>query len=98
MLFSKYAIEKCMQIYDTSLVGFGIDWLFIWNLGKDEKKRYEIIDNITCINPKTKNTKREIEKLQSNEHRFLNWLIVCKKLGIETWTHSNHSGIRYLNS
>lgn len=42
MLFSKYAIEKCMEIYDTSLVGFDIDWLFIWYLGKDEKKDMQL--------------------------------------------------------
>jgi len=97
MLFSNYAIKKCMEIYDPILVGFGIDWLFLWYLGKD-KKKYAIIDSISCVNPKNKNTdKREIEKLQSNETRLYNWNYIRKKYNIDLWEHKNYSGIRLKN-
>ncbi len=95
MCFSKYSIQKCMEIYNDNLVGWGIDWLFIWYLGKDEQNKYAIIDDIQCINPKIREgcNIKEIDKLQHYRDRFLNWKRLAIKLKIEEWGQFEHSRI-----
>jgi hypothetical protein len=88
MCFSKWAISECMKIYDNSLVGWGIDWLFIWHLGKDKEDKYAIIDDILCINPRVRygTVIKEIDKLQHYRDRFLNWKRLARKYNIEEWS------------
>lgn len=82
-LFSKEALTKCMSIYDNSLTGYGIDFLFMSKLGYHHRNKYAVIDTISCINPyQGKGNTREIEKLQSNQLRVYNWNIVKNKLNI----------------
>jgi hypothetical protein len=78
MMFKKEILEKCMKIYDNTLVGWGIDHLFMWYLEKKEDK-YAIIDKITCINP---HGERDIEKLENTITRKNKWDIIKKKNNI----------------
>jgi len=84
-LFSKYAIYKFMNIYDPSLVGFGIDYLYIWALGQNIEDKYALCDQISCINPFKKI--RSIDILQSKKDRIKNWLEIKKKFNIKTYPH-----------
>lgn len=86
-IFSKYAIEKCMEIYDPVLVGYGIDYLFIWHLGKDQERKYAIVDAIKCINPFFE--VREIDVLQPFNDRIKNWETIMEKHNIKVWQHKN---------
>lgn len=63
-----------MAIYDPILVGFGIDWWYLHHF-QAPKDKLAIIDAITCINPfdSQKSEGREIDRLQSLEHRKANW-------------------------
>lgn len=89
--FSKYAITKCLEIYDETLVGYGIDLLFLWYLGHEKIDKYAIVDYIMCINPYNKN--REIDKLQKEKDRISNWNIIKNKLKINDWKHKNYQNI-----
>lgn len=89
---SKYAITECMKIYDPILVGYGIDYLFIWYLGIENEDKYAIIDSISCINPTTKI--REIDKLQKLYERQNNWEKIKNKLKIKNWKHKIFSYIK----
>jgi hypothetical protein len=84
--FSKSAIEKCMNIYDPLLVGYGIDYLFIWYLGTEKKDKYAVIDAIKCINPFF--DVREIDILQPFDDRIKNWNNIMEKHQIKIWNHT----------
>ncbi len=84
--FSKSALEKCMNIYDAILVGYGIDYLFIGHLDEENKNKFAIIDAIKCINPFF--DVREIDILQPIDDRIKNWETVMKKHNIKIWTHT----------
>ena len=45
------ALPRCMEAYDPRLVGWGIDYLFVWALGRTERRRYAIVDEVPCVNP-----------------------------------------------
>jgi hypothetical protein len=85
MMMPVSAVTRCMEVYDSSLAGFGIDWLFIWHLGKDAKDSYAIVDGIPCINPHR--SEREIDKLQKHSERVKMWIALKNRLNIKTWKH-----------
>ena len=92
MCFSKDALELCMNVYDDSLVGYGLDYLFLWSLHqRPEKHTFAIIDSISCINPVKE--VREIDQLQSHQARKECWLKVRDKLGIVEWKHETYKQI-----
>jgi hypothetical protein len=84
-IFRKSAIEKCMEIYDPILVGYGIDYLFIWHLGQEHTHKYAIIDGIKCINPFF--DVREIDILQPLNERIKNWNTIIEKHKIHLYKH-----------
>jgi hypothetical protein len=90
-VFSKSALEKCMKIYEPSLVGFGVDYLFLWFLGHTKEDKYAIIDHIKCINPFFE--EREIDKLQTLDNRYQNWKEIAKKHNITCWKHKNYKAL-----
>lgn len=45
-LFSKQALLKFMPFFDEQLIGWGIDYLYIWCNGMHERKSYAIIHDI----------------------------------------------------
>jgi hypothetical protein len=85
--FSNYAISKCMEKYDVSLTGYGIDILFISVLGPHIQNKYVIVDYISCINPIKK--EREIDKLQPYAKRYNIWRMLRKSLDVKDFNHAN---------
>jgi hypothetical protein len=87
MMFNKKSLEKCMEMYEPSLItGYGLDYFFIWCLGKDKENNYAVIDFIKCINPKTNESNREIYKLEKIEDSVKKWKLIAEKHNIEKWT------------
>lgn len=88
-LFSKEALTQCMSVYDNSLTGYGIDFLFLWKLGTEHKNKYAVIDCISCVNPHNrKGTVREIVKLEPNYVRVSKWEAVKRKYHIVIPNHT----------
>jgi alpha-N-acetylglucosamine transferase len=75
-LFNKQSIDKCMYFYNDSLLGYGIDYLFMWVLGVKKENKYAVIDFIKCINPHQEI--REIDLLQPTNIRINKWLKIKK--------------------
>jgi hypothetical protein len=73
-----------MAIYDPVLVGFGIDWWYLDHL-QAPRDKIAIVDAIPCTNPldTQKPEGREIDRLQSLQHRMAHWEQVKKAHGIE---------------
>lgn len=90
-LFSKNALNKFMKYYDPILIGWGIDYLYIWALGKDRKRAYALVDSISCINPHDvkKNGKRELTILKGVNERVEKWNLIKKKYNIQEWENKN---------
>lgn len=67
-LFNKDALKKSMDIIDSSLIGWGIDLLYIWANGSNLRYAYAIIHCVQCKNPK------DSEKNNIREHtKIMNW-------------------------
>ena len=58
-LFNRNALYKLMLKLDYSLVGWGIDYLYIACNGIEKKKSYAIIHKIICENPKDNKKKMD---------------------------------------
>jgi hypothetical protein len=83
-LFNRTALDKLMEYYDNELIGWGIDFLYIWVCGKNEKKKFALIDKITCINPhdNAKKNKREMSNIKNFKNESVYWHKFSKKHGI----------------
>jgi len=93
-LFRKDKLDDFMDVFDSTLVGYGTDYWFIDSLGPDIVGKVAIIDEVTCINPydHTKDGgKREIELLQENAMRARNWEIIKEKHNIQVQSHIEFS-------
>jgi hypothetical protein len=84
-IFSNYAIKKCMEIYNDSLTGYGIDYLFLIHLGIEHDDKYMIVDKISCINPHSEI--REIDLLEKKEIRIDKWEKIKKEMKISEYKH-----------
>lgn len=85
MLFARSALETCMERYDPRLVGWGVDFMFIWILGRERKNKYAVVDAVGCINPKADEHNGEvrlIDQLQSTNDRMNTWTLVSKEIGM----------------
>jgi hypothetical protein len=99
-LFDKTAIKKLMDIYDESLIGWGVDYLYMWANGIDERQKFAIIDMVKCTNPKDdrKGGERELKKVKDWDKRSKTWEMFRDKNGIEevkekkTWWQLTNSG------
>ena len=81
-LFSNKSLEKLMKVIDYTLIGWGIDYLYIQCNGLQKKKSYATIHKIKCINPKNENKKekkRELEKIKNCNIREQIWNNFAKK-------------------
>ena len=74
-LFTKEALKKLMDVYDDKLIGWGIDYLYIWANGVEEKTSFGIIHNVSCTNPpdSAKGGKRELQKIDGCNNRAKIW-------------------------
>jgi hypothetical protein len=97
-LFNKYAITKYMEYYDDSLIGWGIDYHYIWALGKDLNDKYALVDKITVINPhdNIKNNKRELSLINDWDKRVIPWDKIKKKFNIKEWGHKTYNTVKLI--
>jgi hypothetical protein len=74
-LFKKEKLDRFMSVYDPALVGWGIDWWFLHELGPDLAGKVAIIDEVICINPhdSTKGGQREIDLIETKRERMARW-------------------------
>ena len=88
-LFNRPALDKLMKYYDPILIGWGIDYLYIWANGLDKKNKYALIDSIVCINPhdNKKGGKRELNNIKNANERSVTYQKFAKKLGIPNIPH-----------
>ena len=88
-VFSKDSIHKFMKYYDPILIGYGIDFFYIWVLGLDKDDKYAIIDSIQCINPiadkKAPNTVREHNNITNYDKEDELWFEIQNKYNIPDW-------------
>ena len=87
-----------MKIYDPVLIGWGIDFLYIWICDMNHKKRFALIDSVECINPQDNNKKNKTREMYhvnnfSNERNI--WIKFSKKyeipkLKVQTWEIVNN--------
>ena len=84
-LFGRYALDMLMKHFDPILIGWGIDFLYIWACGNDKKDKYALIDKVTCINPhdNKKNNKRELNNIKNVHNRKEIWEKFKKKYKIK---------------
>jgi len=83
-LFNKIALTNLMKFLDYSLIGWGIDYLYIWCNGINKTNKYAIIHKVKCINPhdnNKKNKRRELEILPECNNRETLWEEYSKKIG-----------------
>ena len=92
-LFSKYAFHKYMNYYNSILVGYGVDYHYIWILGLDKKNKYAICDSISCINPITE--VRSINLLQDFDTRVYTWYKFMKDNKIRIKNHKVYKLLKY---
>lgn len=75
-LFTRTALDKLMEKLDSSLIGWGIDFLYIICNGTEKKKSYAIVHKIVCENPKPENKKEktwELSKIPDCNNRRKIW-------------------------
>jgi hypothetical protein len=75
-VFSKEGLVNFMKYYDDSLIGWGIDYLYIWANGIDKIATYAIIDKVACIK-KTNTDKKDNVAYQAKV-----WYDYSKKVGV----------------
>jgi hypothetical protein len=103
MLFNRDALALCLASYDGSLVGWGIDWLFL-NVLQSHKANEKtaksngvaIVDDVLCINPferhcqKTgKPVGKEITRLEVEATRKEKWRLYKEKHKMTEFTHAS---------
>jgi hypothetical protein len=98
-LFTKAALIKLFNVFEPKLIGWGIDYLFIWANGINNMNKYAVIDSISCINPYEKNKinksdVREIRKFTDWNNSSKTWADYSKKIGCpEKWDHIIYKNI-----
>ena len=76
-----------MDVYDDSLIGWGIDYLYINACGLSNTESYAIIHSIVCVNPPVKLKKykrRELTLISGYEKRREVWREYAISLGFKT--------------
>ena len=84
-LFNKKSIHNLMKKIDYTLIGWGIDFLYIYVNGMDKRDKYAIIHCVTCINPKSSakpKKKRELTLVKNWDKRSKIWEEFAKKHNI----------------
>jgi len=100
-LFRKDKLDTFMKVYDPILVGWGIDWWFLYTIKPEiNQNKVAIIDAIACHNPPAweKGGKREIDKLQGKKAREQKWLEIKKQYEIQTpKEYLEYGSVTYVN-
>lgn len=97
-LFSKSAVKNFMKYEHPSLVGWGIDYLYIWANGIENKNSFALVDSVVCTNPRDKTKEgsvRELTKLENYNKRSVIWNKYCKTINCpRSYKIVTHSEIR----
>jgi hypothetical protein len=83
-LFSRIALDLFIELFDPNLVGWGIDYFYIWCNGLNNTNTYAIIHSITCINPDDNNKplkRRELLLHPDSVNRAAIWNAFAKSIG-----------------
>jgi len=83
-MFSYDALLKFMPFLTYDLIGWGIDFLYIWCNGLDQKNSYAIIHEVSCINPrdcKKGCSKRELSLVENWNNRAKIWNEYAASIG-----------------
>lgn len=95
--FSRAALERLMQWLDPSLIGWGIDYLYIWANGVSRENAYAILDAIPCVNPYDHNKRhyrRELSRIAQWQRRSAIWSEYAKCIGCPvSFTHWEYSRV-----
>jgi len=85
--FSRSALDKLMEKYDPILIGYGVDFLYIWANGLEKENKYAIIDAIQIFNPLNFTKKisiRELFLIPNVHNRQNDWESYSKQIGCPT--------------
>ena len=81
-LFDKQSLQNTMKCINSKLIGWGIDYLYIWANGLQETTKYAIVHSVSCCNPPIrKNGQRELNLLKDVEKRSEIWKAYAKEIG-----------------
>ena len=101
-LFNKDALINLMKVLDNALIGWGIDYLYIWCNGLHDRNSYAIIHSINCTNPTTDNKKikrYELSNVNKYDRRKQIWKDYSKKIGCpDRFDPINYTSIMALSS
>jgi hypothetical protein len=93
-LFNYDSLFKLMNVYDNSLIGWGIDYLYIYACGEFINDSYAIIHSVVCVNPQDKlkkNKQRELSLIDGFEKRSQTWNKYAESKGYK----SSYTKIEY---
>lgn len=83
-LFNKKSLINFMNYYSEELIGWGIDYLYIWCNGTDKKQNYAIIHKIKCLNPNKEQkgvAVRELSLIKNCDKRQQIWEKFAERIG-----------------
>lgn len=82
-LFNRESLKKLLPYLDDKLIGWGIDYLYMWCNRFNKNNKYAIIHAVSCINPQEihKNNKRELYLISNSTKRKKIWEDYAKKIG-----------------
>ena len=92
-LMTKKSIQNLDSVYDHSLIGWGIDFLFIWINNNRQIpyipcKKFAINDKVCCINPYDREMGkegRELNKISGFMTREQCWKSYAKTISCPAW-------------
>ena len=80
-LFTRESLDKLTKWFHPDLIGWGIDYLYIWANGINKKKSYAVIHCVQCINPKLeKGATRELYLIKDAKKRRQIWEAYAKTI------------------
>ena len=95
-LFNRIALDKLMEKLTYELIGWGIDFLYIYCNGLEKKTSYAIIHKIICKNPRDKEKKnpvRELNNIKNCDQRGKIWDTFAKKNGMKDFKRLEYQNI-----
>ena len=103
-LFNKYGLTQLMKYYDSILIGWGIDYLYIWALTHNKSineynRKIALVDKVMCINPhdNKKNNIREHNLIINYNNEIKYWDTIKKKYNIGKINKINYHSIKVEN-
>ncbi|MDE2516289.1 MAG: hypothetical protein KGL12_09715 [Rhodospirillales bacterium] len=89
-IFRRDKLIEFLQVYDGSLVGWGIDWWYCNLFQAQRFHKFAIFDQISVTNPPAHRKRggiREIDRLQPAEQRKAAWQALAERLQLRQYPH-----------